>query len=54
MTEMACDNTDIPNYVRLIGEHEAQHGRVDIIVNNAGIRAISTSSRKSMRKSGRR
>ena len=37
VTEMACDNTDIPNYIRLIGEHEAQHGRVDILVNNAGI-----------------
>ena len=37
VTEMACDNTDIPNYIRLIGEHQAQHGRVDILVNNAGI-----------------
>ena len=37
VTEMACDNTDIPNYIRLIGEHEAQHGRMDILVNNAGI-----------------
>lgn len=37
VTEMACDNTDIKNFVALIGEHEAGHGRVDILVNNAGI-----------------
>lgn len=37
VTEMACDNTEIDKFVRLIGEHEADHGRVDIVVNNAGI-----------------
>lgn len=37
VSEMACDNTDIKNFVSLIGEHEADHGRVDILVNNAGI-----------------
>jgi 3-oxoacyl-[acyl-carrier protein] reductase len=37
VTEMACDNTDIGNFVALIGKHEADHGRVDILVNNAGI-----------------
>lgn len=37
VTEFACDNTDIGNFVALIGEHEADHGRVDILVNNAGI-----------------
>lgn len=37
VTEMACDNTEIDKFVALIGEHEADHGRVDIVVNNAGI-----------------
>lgn len=37
VTEMVCDNTDIKNFVTLIGEHETDHGRVDILVNNAGI-----------------
>ena len=37
VTEMVCDNTDIPTFTALIPEHEDDHGRVDILVSNAGI-----------------
>jgi short-subunit dehydrogenase len=32
-----CDVSDVPGYVALLAELEQRHGRVDLLVNNAGV-----------------
>src|SRR5438105_556857 len=36
-TSQACDVSDIDRYVAVLHDIESRHGRVDVLVNNAGI-----------------
>ena len=38
-TTVVCDVSDTPAFVERLGAIEAQHGRIDVLVNNAGIGA---------------